>query len=202
MTRVCTIAIVVWLVAPAAPAWADSDGYYCVGRNYIAYQFGLAPPPIAPHHLYVIRLGGTPGIGEPAILELPQFQIHGLLCDVQTIQIASHDAIYTVQLDSALRPVRYKKTKWADPRHTPPPFIGRYKNLGGWSRPVNTLVTERVLIAKAPAGHEFFLEIVPKASVSNRCDMEITTRLLEVSPTGQTVGERLLFHGNGARECG
>ena len=37
-------------------AYADSDGYYCIGRGYLAYQFGLAAPPTRPHRLTVIRL--------------------------------------------------------------------------------------------------------------------------------------------------
>ena len=29
--------------AGAGVAYADSDGYYCIGRGYLAYQFGMAP---------------------------------------------------------------------------------------------------------------------------------------------------------------
>jgi hypothetical protein len=199
--RVCTLAIMVFL-GVSATAWADSDGYYCVGRDYIAYQFGFAPPPTAQHRLYVIRVGGVAGIEEPAILDLPQFQVHGLLCNERTVQIASWDAIYTVQLDSTLRPVHYEKAPWADHQHTPPQFVGHQQNLGGWSRPVGTLAVERVLLTKNPAGHEFFLEITPKASTSERCVVEITTRILELRATGRTVGERLVFSGKGHRECG
>src|SRR5919199_931436 len=136
--RVRTLAITVHLALYAAPAWADSDGYYCIGPDYIAYQFGFAPPPVAQHRLYIIGLGAA-GIGEPAIFELPQFQVHGLLCNERTVQLASSDAIYTVQLDSARRPVRYEMTPWADRRHTPPQFVGHAQNLGGWSNPVHTL---------------------------------------------------------------
>jgi hypothetical protein len=200
--RVCMFAIMVFLGLSATPAWADSDGYYCVGRDYIAYQIGFAPPPIAQHRLYVIGVGGAAGIGEPAIFELPQFQVHGLLCNERTVQLAGWDAIYTVQLDSTLRPVRYETTPWADRQHTPPQFVGHQQNLGGWSRPVGTLLVERVLVAKNAAGHEFVLEIAPKASTSERCVAEITTRVLELSTTGQTVGERLVFRGKGYRECG
>ncbi len=83
--RVRTFAIMVFLglsATSATPVWADSDGYYCIGRDYIAYQFGFAPPPIAQHRLYIIRVGGAAGIGEPAMFELPQFQVHGLLCQI------------------------------------------------------------------------------------------------------------------------
>lgn len=36
-------------------AHADSDGYYCDGQGYLAYQFGMAPPPVAPHRLHVLH---------------------------------------------------------------------------------------------------------------------------------------------------
>jgi hypothetical protein len=197
-----TLAIIVFLGLWATRASADSDGYYCIGRDYIAYQFGFAPPPIAEHRLYIIRVGGAAGIGEPANFELPQFQVHGLLCNERTVQLAGWDAIYTVQLDSTLRPVRYQIAPWPDRQHTPPQFVGHQQNLGGLSRPVGTLAVERVLVTKDARGHEFLLEITPKASTSERCLVEITTRVLELSATGQTVGERLVFRGKGHRECG
>src|SRR5438046_6063641 len=91
------IALVLLGPVLAAPAWADRSGYYCVGRDYIAYQFGFAAPPVAPHRLYVIRLGGAAGITEPAGLELPPFQVGGMLCTERSVQRASVDVIYTVQ---------------------------------------------------------------------------------------------------------
>jgi hypothetical protein len=200
--RGCTLAIIVLLGLWATPASADSDGYYCIGRDYIAYQFGFAPPPIAEHRLYIIRVGGAAGIGEPAVFKLPQFQVHGLLCNERTVQLAGWDAIYTVQLDSTLRPVRYQIAPWADRPQPPSQFVGHQQNLGGWSRPIGTLAVERVLVTKNAAGHEFLLEITPKASTSERCVVEITTRVLELSATGQTVGERLVFRGKGHQECG
>jgi hypothetical protein len=48
----------VWLAMLAAGPdahVADSDGYYCVGPDYLAYQFGMAYPPVAPHRLFVVR---------------------------------------------------------------------------------------------------------------------------------------------------
>ena len=187
----CTALVLLGLVL-AAPAWADSDGYYCVGRDYIAYQFGFAAPPVAPHRLYVIRLGGAAGITEPAVFELPQFQVGGMLCTERSVQLAAVDVIYTVQLDSAGRPVRFETTPLLKPRHTPPQFVGQ--NLGSSSR---ALTTERVLLMKDAAKHEFILEIEPKESTSAHCITEITTRVLEFDAAGQLVRERLVFRGNG-----
>jgi len=153
----------------AAPAWADSSGYYCVGRDYIAYQFGFAAPPVAPHRLYVIRLGGAAGIAEPAVVELPQFQVHGIVCTERSVQLAAADTIYTVQLDSKGLPVRYETTPWLDHQHTPPQFVGHSQKLGGWSRPGGALTAEWVSLMKDAARHEFILEIEPKDSTSERC---------------------------------
>jgi hypothetical protein len=200
--RVCSFAIMIFLGWSAAPAWADSDGYYCVGRDYIAYQFGFAQPPVAQHRLSIIAVGGATPLREPATLELPQFQVRGILCNQRTVQLAALNAIYTVELDSALRPVRYAMAPWADRQHTPPQFVGHEQNLGAWSRPVGTLAVERVLLTKNAAGHEFLLEITPTASTTERCVVEITTRVLELSATGQTVRERVVFRGRGYRECG
>src|SRR5437667_7977882 len=98
-------------------AYADSDGYYCAGREYVAYQFGFAAPPIGPHRLYVVRFGGTSGIEAAAVLDLPQFQVHGILCGERTVEIAAYDAIYSVRLDAAMRPSVYDPTPLPD-HHT------------------------------------------------------------------------------------
>jgi hypothetical protein len=72
MKRFCVVASIVLSPIMSGTAYADSDGYYCVGHGYIAYQFGFAAPPVGPHHLYVVRFGGASEIEAPAVLELPQ----------------------------------------------------------------------------------------------------------------------------------
>jgi hypothetical protein len=124
--RLC---LIVLLLAFSGTAFADSDGYYCVGRGFIAYQFGFAAPPARQHRVYVISFGPS-GMTSPAVLELPQFQVHGMLCANQVIQIAAYDAIYTVHLDSMNRPTDYETTPWADQQNTPPAFVGHSLNLG------------------------------------------------------------------------
>jgi hypothetical protein len=194
MRALAYTALVLLSLVLAASAWADSDGYYCVGPDYIAYQFGFAAPPVAPHRLHVIRLGGVAGIAEPMVFELPQFQVGGMLCTERSVQLGAVDVIYTVQLDSAGRPLRYETTSLLKPRHTPPGFQSH--NLASRSRPVEALTTERVPLMKGAAEHEFVLEIEPKVT-SDRCVTEITTRVLELDTAGQLVRERLVFQGKG-----
>ena len=108
-----TIAVIVCPLGVGV-AHADSDGYYCVGPGYLAYQFGMAPLPIAPHRLHVLNTRAVPGIPEPATLELPQFQVHGLRCGDRWIEVASFTAVYRVTLDDSMRPARYETRQFAD----------------------------------------------------------------------------------------
>jgi hypothetical protein len=80
----------------AGTAYADDDGYYCVGRGYLAYQFGKRGPSPKPHRLSVIRFSGTSGIESPAVLDLPQFQVHGMQCGDAWIDVAAFTGIYHV----------------------------------------------------------------------------------------------------------
>ena len=51
MRRVLIVAFVALSCVPGV-AYADSDGYYCAGPGYLAYQFGMAPKSVAPHRLH------------------------------------------------------------------------------------------------------------------------------------------------------
>lgn len=177
-------------------AHADSDGYYCIGRGYLAYQFGFAAPPVSPHRLHIMRLGDPEVIAEPIVVELPQFQIHGMICGERAIQLAAFDAMYTVALGPGLRPSGWSASPPREQVRFPPG-----QNLGAWSRPVDTLKVERVSLLKQPNGYEIILEIVPRAA-SEECVTEITTRVIEVDAIGQVIREWLIFDGKGQRECG
>ena len=50
-------AVVMGVCIPGV-AYADSDGYYCTGRGYLAYQFGMAPMPVAPHRVVTLTSSG------------------------------------------------------------------------------------------------------------------------------------------------
>lgn len=84
----CTLAFLLLVTAGSVPAFADSDGYFCVGPDYLAYQFGMAAPPVRPHVLHVIRFTSQRFFDAPATIELPQFQVHGMLCEAGRIRVA------------------------------------------------------------------------------------------------------------------
>ena len=182
-------------------ARADSDGYYCVGPGYLAYQFGMAPLPIAPHRLHVLSTHAAPGIPEPAMLELPQFQVHGLRCGDGWIEVASFTAVYRVTLDNSKRPVRYE-THQFDVRQKVPPEFNPQRNLGMLSPARARGKIERVSLGARDGGGQLFLEMAGYDVPADRCGVDLKSRVVETDRNGREVRERVLYQARGHRECG
>jgi hypothetical protein len=197
------LALVVIQFAPsfAVPARADSDGYYCVGGKYLAYQFGFAAPSATPHRLFVVWLGDPGVIAQPAVFDLPQFQVHGMICEEGRILVAAFDRLYTVSLGGRGQPNTISETRYERPGAFPMDVSSRQRNLGAWSRPVNTLQAERVSLSTPASGTEIVLEITPRAA-AERCVTQITARVVMFGPSGQVAGDLTVFQGQGRRECG
>jgi len=190
------------LLAPKA-AFADSDGYYCVGPDYLAYQFGLAAPPVAPHYVYVVHLGRSGVMAEPMKLELPQFQVHGMICDAGAVRIAAFDGIYTVRLEVSGRPVRYTKEDRA--RGTVPmEMVRAQRNLAALGYLFEYKDWGKTIRRSLHSVHhsEFVLEFVPDPVKPEECSTNVTTTLLELDANGRTIGSRRIFRGPAHRACG
>ena len=113
------------LVCPAT-AVADSDGYYCIGPGYIAYETRYATQP-SQHQLHVVRFSSRDGIVTMPPIVLEDFQVHGMNCQGTVIELRAWARRYTVDI--------------ADPSHPTitagsTPLVGRPSpsgNLGHWS---------------------------------------------------------------------
>jgi hypothetical protein len=196
-------AIVLLVLSPfGGTAYADSDGYYCIGRGYLAYQFGFAPPSPGPHRLSVIRAEGTSGIQPTAVLALPQFQVQGMRCGEGWVDVASFNAIYHVILDKSDRPVRYAVQPLPEGRRLPQEFavthsLGAFNGGRAYPKPIR----ERLSVKNG--GGEYFLEIVETVIPPlERCELGIISRLVETDRSGREVNARIIFQGSGSRECG
>jgi hypothetical protein len=185
-------------------AYADSDGYYCVGRNYLAYQFGYAAPPVGPHQLFVIPFGGVGGIElPPMVLDLPQFQVHGMRCGDRAIRLAAYDAIYTVELDKNDRPTRYTSSPWLDRGHTPPEFVGQSSNLGAHNLAAATSTPHRISLGSVSGGDRYVLEMTARALSSERCPrIETASKIVRLNFAGVEIQQYQIYRGDGIRECG
>ena len=204
MKRFRLLALVVLAAANAGVAHADSDGYYCIGRSYLAYQFGMAPLPVAPHLLYVIRTRGPEGIPEPVALELPQFQVHGMRCGEGWIEVAAFTAVYRVILDESDRPIRYEVRPFLDGQQIPQEFIqSQLQNLGSSSGGRAYLKPIRIRLGTKERGGEYLLEVIAKAiQPVKQCELSIVSRIVETDLSGRRASERIIFRGRGHRECG
>jgi hypothetical protein len=184
-------------------SYADSDGYFCAGPGYLAYQFGMAPKPVAPHRLFVISTLGPQGIPEPAALELPQFQVHGILCGPGWVDIASFTTVYRVTLDDSRRPLRYE-VRGPLEQPIPQAFIrSQYQNLGAFSGGRPYLKPIRTSLGTTRAGGQYILEVTAKAiEPVKQCEVDITSRIVETDGAGREISQRIIFQGRGHRECG
>jgi hypothetical protein len=84
-----------------APALADSDSFYCVGRGYIAFDLRsfLHPGLAAPHVLRLFRFGSERGIYKAAEWSMTDFQIHGMRCTRDRIVVlGSENANYVFDI--------------------------------------------------------------------------------------------------------
>lgn len=188
----------------AGTVYADSDGYYCIGRGYLAYQFGFAPPSNRPHRLSVIRFSGTSGIQSPAVLDLPQFQVHGMQCGEASIDVAAFTGIYHVTLDESSRPVRYELQPFPDGQKIPQAFtLSQLQNLGAEGGGRAYLKPVRVRLSATERGGEYVLEITAKAIPQlKKCELAVTSRIIETDRDGRETNARIIFQGRGYRECG
>jgi hypothetical protein len=188
----------------AGTAYADSDGYYCIGRGYLAYQFGFAAPSTRPHRLSVIRFSGASGIHSPEVLDLPQFQVHGMRCGEGWIDVAAFTNVYRVTLDENSRPVGYEVRPFPDGQKIPQEFIlSQIHNLGASSGGRAYLKPVRVRLSARERGGAYLLEIVAKAIPPlKRCELAITSRIVETDRNGREIGARIIFQGRGHREWG
>jgi len=196
---------VIWLASVflvlADVTYADSDGYYCVGHDFIAYQFGFAAPPVGPHRLFVVRFGGPSGIEAPAVFDLPQFQVHGILCGEHQVLLSAYDAIYTVRLDSRNLPIEYQTAPWADHQNTPAIFIGQSLNLGAWARTGSIAGVQRNTVGTGGDGGRYFLEIDIQNAETADCSRTIKTRLVHTDRNGRETQQLEIFSGRSARGC-
>jgi hypothetical protein len=188
----------------AGTVYADSDGYYCVGRGYLAYQFGFAAPSHRPHRLSVVRFSGTSGIQSPAVLDLPEFQVHGMQCGEAWIDVAAFAGIYHVTLDESSRPVRYEVQPFPDGQKIPQVFVvSQLQNLGAESGGRAYVKPVRVRLSATERRGEYVLEITAKAIPPlKKCELAVTSRIVETDRDGREVGARIIYQGRGYRECG
>jgi hypothetical protein len=128
MPRISTVLLLLLLLSPTV-AVADSDGYYCAGRGYVAYETRLSTP-ASKHLLHVVQFSGRQGIvkGPPIVLE--DFQVHGMKCRPTVIEVVGWTTRYSVDIADLSHPVIKAEAVAFDPK------ASESLNLGHWSKEV------------------------------------------------------------------
>jgi hypothetical protein len=92
-----TLAAIALLGAMAC--MADSDGYYCAGDGYLAWETrGFKSD--GQHQLFVITVHGDHGLGPRIAIALPDFQLHGMRCQPSTITMYGFRSAHHIELDA------------------------------------------------------------------------------------------------------
>jgi hypothetical protein len=176
------------LLSPAGLK-ADSDGYFCTGPGYLAFQLRSWNTD-GPHLLKVIRVGGGE-IREAGQVELPDFQPHAIQCEEDRVRIVGWTSHYVeYSIDVSGEPRILETIDDPDRVLSPDPFEQQMMNLGDWGVPGTTTLSSgddryryRLVIAR---------ESVP---VQGGLDHHTRTMLLAEDGEGARVSELIVYEG-------
>ena len=126
-TRV-VLALALLGLCRSAPAFADSDGYFCIGPDYLAYETRFSQGKTG-HLLHVVRFNPDSGfvVGSPVALE--DFQVHDMTCRSGFVDVEGFAEGFSVAIDgSNLSPAAARTTRFT------PENPSALKNLGLWAK--------------------------------------------------------------------
>jgi len=133
----------------SVPSRADSDGYFCTSKGYVAYELrkGVTPG-VTGHVLKIVRFDNESGIHAAGEVVLPDFQVHIMSCNANQIEISGWDKVFTRCVIEATGPRNVSITECTeDPgrqfdyrKEGPsPPNLGRWARPGSGSIPLESL---------------------------------------------------------------
>ena len=79
---------------------ADSDGYYCTTDRYIAYEFSFSKRLSSAHVLTVVFFDDAEGRIEAIDVPLDVFQVHGMKCDDDAVELLSSTELDRIDLSN------------------------------------------------------------------------------------------------------
>jgi hypothetical protein len=175
------------LALAATPALADSDGHYCAGKDYLAYEVSLSNPG-GVHELRIISFSPSRGIGEPVALPLAAFQVHGMRCGSSTVELLGWDTRYAVEVSNRSRPRLTVSEKLPAPGTVLPGFEAA--NLGHLGK-------EGIVDLLAPTPLDLFQLVTAKAErkVDGGIERFTLTELVHRNPPGTIKRSLRLFAG-------
>ena len=124
-----TCAVALGLLLAPTQALADSDGYYCTGSGYLAFETRFAAGSSG-HLLHVVRFSRADGLTRLPPILLEDFQVHGIRCLGDAVELQGGRTIYAVALSDPGGPaIRTRRVAPGDD------IAGPTANLGYWAQP-------------------------------------------------------------------
>jgi hypothetical protein len=178
------------LAALATPVVADSDGDYCTTSTYLAYETRL--PGSAPHQLHVVSLESPLSQKSKRSVDLPDFQVHGLLCSDFEILVLGWDSLLTVTVEPSKPPsVRSEKLAYGGYRPSlfGPPHLRRVDavNLG-------SLAYAKTIRLTTP--ESTFRLVIQTTPTDEPCRHHVVSSLEEVDHEGLVRFSLALYDGS------
>jgi hypothetical protein len=182
-------------------ALADFDGVYCAGPGYFAFHPG-ANKKIAPNVLKIVALGGAVDIGTVVTMELPRFDVKGMMCRDSTVVLAStSDSVFTVHLDASRQPTRFDAEPLTIKGLVPREYWRAESDLERLSAPARKGLAARIPLMTLRPGRRIWLDVTRAPPLRPRCGGgdAINARLVERDVSGRVVDTRTVFQGAAAR---
>ena len=193
--------ILVTLILSAGPILrADSEGYYCAGPGYIAYElrgFQFFDSPVktpAKHILNIVTLGNQGDISDPHPLELRDFQVQAMHCMADSVELLSFDKIYNVSLKQMDKPVLLYTRRLKTPGETPSGFESH------WMLRNNTPADKIRPLWESPA-HIHYVLLVTTTPGPKSCTEIIDDRIVGATADGKASRDKEIFHSLYPAEC-
>jgi len=105
----------------SVPSRADSDGYFCASKGYLAYELreGITPGVVG-HALRVVRFGPKRGIYLASEVPLLDFEVYHFICSEDRIEISGWRNVFTkyvIEISGpgevrSLGPTEYPGRQW------------------------------------------------------------------------------------------
>ena len=177
-------AAVLFLIQPAR-SLADSDGYFCAGTGYLAYEISFSEN--LEHTLFVVHFGPEIGIAPVKSVRLEDFQVHGMRCGDGIVEILgpfrSHFFDISDRDKAPIKTQRPKAATFADK-----PMAS--SNLGAWSK-------EKVIDLQGGNGNNRFQLVIAKVSTPVPVGVEhhTLTSLIQRDAWYGILHSKMLFNG-------
>jgi len=203
MRRICrALAVAILLAGFARDAHADSDGWFCVGPNYVGYELSFSAGQDG-HFLGVATLGGKDGISGPARVTIPDFQVHGMACKRDSVELLGWEAVYVVDIRNPLSPALTDTRRLTKSGQQVEGIPAVERNLlTGWPTADGIRPSQNLALTSTNPDSSYRLELILGPHDSDSCQVPVITSIVQLDKRGQTTKRVTLVKGIRHEECG